>query len=241
MLYDIIILCIIAVFIIIGASRGAAKTLLSALALFASVVLAVFLSKLLSGFIFDSFIRGYIEGMVINVVEGTGLGNTVEAASELVSSLPAVFVSVMTFFGMSSETMEKMCADSFATDGAGATDTIVNSLKPAITGVVSVILGIILFLILSFLLQKLARVIAKAFELPLVRVANYLAGGVLGMIQGVLVVTIIIFVFKLLLPIFSNEWTFLSQEYMEGSYIFSLIYNGELLSTLQSLTYGISN
>ncbi len=240
MLYDIVILIIIAIFIIVGARRGAAKTLLSAVALLLSVVLSVFASKFLAELIFDGFIRGYIEGIITTVVEGTGIGDTVAAASEVVSALPGVFISVLSFFGMGIEALEGVCADAFATEGADATQTILSTIEPAITGLITVIIGIILFIILFFISQKIASVMAKAFELPLVRVANYLAGGILGMLQGVLVVTIIIFIFKLLLPIFSNEWTFLSQEYMEGSYIFSLIYSGKLLSTLQEFIYGIS-
>ena len=66
MIYDIITLLIAAVFVIIGAVRGAAKALFGLLSVVLSCVGAVILGRILSVWIYSSFIKEAIVSTVTN-------------------------------------------------------------------------------------------------------------------------------------------------------------------------------
>lgn len=237
MIYDLVILVILIVFLIRGIRRGAAKTLLSALALVSSAVLSIAFSGFLSQFIFDLFIRTSLESKITQVLVSSAVNSVAQTASDVVAAIPAFVISAMAFFGLPQNNFEVFCAQAVSEKGELAAGSITEAVEPAITGVISTILCIILFIVLSLLLSKLAKVISKVFRLPLIRVVDSIFGAVLGLCEGFITVTLILMLFNLLLPLFPAQWTFLSQEYIDTSYVFRAIYNGEIISWVQQFTY----
>lgn len=237
MIYDLILLIILIVFVVAGIRRGAAKTLLSLVALVASAVLSVALSRFLSQLIFDLFIRGALEDSINSVLANAVVGDVAQTAADIISALPAFILSAMTYFGMPEASFESFCAQSIAEKGEAASTAITDAVMPTVTGAISAVVGIILFIVLTVVLSKVAGIIAKVFRLPVIRIADSLLGGVLGLAEGVLTVFVAVVLLKMFIPLFSGNWTFLSAEYIESSYVFSAFYSGKLTDWIQQFTY----
>lgn len=237
MLYDLVILVILAVFVIGGVRRGAAKTLLSAVALIASAVLSVLLSRYISQFIFDAFIRASLEGKITEVLVNSAVNPVAQTATDIISAIPGFIVSAMVFFGIPQNSFQTFCEQAVTEKGELAATSITDAVMPVFTGVISTILCIVLFILLTIVLSKLAKLVSKVFRLPLIRVADSLLGGVLGLCEGLVTVTLILILLNLLLPLFPAQWTFLSQEYTDTSFVFRAINSGEIVTFVQQFTY----
>ena len=238
MIYDIILVVLILLSTFIGIRRGAAKTLLSLAAIALSAILAVAFAKALSGIIFESFVRVPLEKEVSKAIANFTFDPSKSGNFE--NPLSAMFLGGMAYFGISYENMQQTCTELIDTKGSDAAGEIVSLYKPVVTGFISVILTIILFIILVIILTLLAKVVAKAFKLPLVNFANTLAGGVLGLVRGVVTVVALAILLNLLAPVIPSDTFFFGSESVSRSSIFAFIYNGGLTAAVQSFVYSFS-
>ncbi|MBR3971292.1 MAG: CvpA family protein [Ruminococcus sp.] len=236
MLYDIILIGIVLLSVFAGIKNGAAKTLLSLLAIVGAGVLAVVISKPLADFIFESFMRDSLETDISAAIESYRSGG----AGDFENPLATIFLGAMAYFGNSKESMDASCSELISQQGEDAAPSIVNLYKPVITGVVSVILTVILFILLFIVLRFIAKLAAKVFRLPLVRFADSLAGGALGLLRGVAVIVALALLLNLLSPMLGGQVSFLSSDSINKSSVFSFIYNGGLTKTIQEFIYSIS-
>ncbi|MBE6733751.1 MAG: hypothetical protein E7563_00195 [Ruminococcaceae bacterium] len=237
MIYDIVILIILLVFLIIGLSKGAAKTLLSLMAVVLAGVVSILMAKFLSQFIFDAFIRASLESKISDVLTNSPMGSVAQTTADVLSVIPSFIVSVMAFFGVSQTSFESYCSDTIAEKGNLAAESITEAIMPTITGLIGIVLCVILFVLLCFLLKKIAKVISKIFRLPLIRVVDSILGGVLGLAEGFVVVTLLVVLWNLLIPLFPADWTFVSQEYIDTSHLFGFISNGGIVDLVRNFTY----
>lgn len=235
MLYDIILIGIVLLSFFFGIKNGAAKTLLSLIAIVLSGVLAVAFAKPLAEIVFESFMRSSLEADVSSAIL-----NYQNGSGEFNNPLATIFLGAMAYFGSSKEAVDASCDDLISQKGEDAAKAIVDLYKPVVTGVVSVILAIVLFILLFIVLRLVAKLVAKVFRLPLVRFADSLAGGVLGLIRGVFTVVALALLIKLLSPLIGAQVPFLSSDTINKSSVFSYIYNGGLTDTVQGFIYSLS-
>lgn len=239
MVYDILFLGVVVFFAVIGFRRGAAKTLLSILSLIVAAVASMLLSRMFSQFIFDAFIRQSIIDNINTAISDSVIGDAATSAAAVVAALPRFALSAMSYFGAFDGSFENYCADVLTLSDADPAATITEAVMPSITGAISTILGIILFVVLLFLLRKLSNLIAKIFKLPLLRTVNSFVGGIIGILEGVAAVCVLAALVKLILPLFSADFASAGEQYIENSYIFSLIYSGKLTSWIQLFVYNV--
>ncbi|MBQ2943478.1 MAG: CvpA family protein [Ruminococcus sp.] len=235
MIFDLVFLAILIVFLIYGIRKGAAKTLLSLVALVLAAVLSIVLSRCISQWISDFFIRGWLVNRISSVIEATALEPVANTVSEIVSSVPQVIISVLAFKGMSSVGFETSCTEALSDEAYPAEQSIADLIMPAITGVIGAVLGIILFIVLTILLSGLAKALSKVFRLPLIRVLDSLFGAVLGIAEGILLVTVILVLLNLLIPMLPISVS----EYINTSYVFEGFNSGELLNLIQQYIYPV--
>ncbi len=239
MLYDVLLIAIIIASVIIGYKKGAAKTILSAAAILVSAVVALFLSRILSQFIYDAFFREALESKISTTLENSIVGGVADAAVNVVSAIPGVIVGAMSFFGLSESSFENYCEFAVSEQGTAAAENIADKLSPVVVGLISIVLAVVFFVVLSFILRLLIKPVQKIFKLPLIRTPNSLLGGVLGLVKGTVTVLLIAVLLRLAMPFIPASWTFLSQESIDKSYIFSFVYDGGLLRCIQEFIYRI--
>lgn len=236
MLYDIILIGIVLLSVFTGIKNGAAKTLLSLIAIAAAGVLAFVLSKPLAELIFESFLRSSLEADVSGAIASSQSGTAVGFENPLAK----IFLGAMAYFGNTQQEMDASCNELISQQGSGAASSIVNLYKPVVTGVISVILTVILFILLFIVLRLVAKLVAKVFRLPFVRFADSLAGGVLGLLRGFAIVLALVLLIKLLSPVLSDNVNILSPDVIEKSSVFSFVFNGGFTDSIQQFIYSLS-
>lgn len=101
--------------------------------------------------------------------------------------------------------------------------------KPFAIKVIKIIIFIITFILLMFVVKFLSSVITKTFKLvPLVGPLNTFLGGLLGFIQGAIIVFITALIIKVLISLTNNEIMLFNTPTIEETYIFKCIYNIKL-------------
>ncbi len=96
------------------------------------------------------------------------------------------------------------------------------------TAVLSVILIVLFFILFLFICKRIAKKLEKLFHIPVIGFFNKLLGGLLGFCEGAVICVIGVFVIRIML-MFSDQ-PFISDELINGSVVFSAIYNSEILN-----------
>lgn len=234
MILDILSLIIILVFAIIGIKTGAAKVICRLLSVVIAFLAAVFLSHFLAELVYNTFIRQTIIDNISKVVNDSALSTAADKAAGLLGGLPMVLSNSLAYFGVTEVKLSSMFDTS-------AVESIEGVIMTPVVGVISIVFFVILFILLLFLLKKVMGGISKIFRLPLIRVVDSAFGFVLGLFEGLLVVYILAFLLKLVIPLTGGDLFILNEVYVADSIFFSLLYFGGLTSVVQSFIYSFSN
>lgn len=235
MILDIITLVIILVFAIIGIKTGAAKAVCRLLAVAVSLAFSVFLSHFLAELVYNAFIKQTIMEKISEVISDSSMTTAAQKASGILSSMPMFLSNSLAYFGVTEAKVAQIFNASSAAEG------IEEVIMTPIVGVISLVLFILLFFVLLFILRKIFGAVSKIFRLPVIRIADSVAGFALGLIEGVLVVCVLAFSLKLIMPLSGGNIFILDEAYISESYIFSFFYFGGIISFVQSFIYSFSN
>lgn len=236
MIYDIILLTVVFISMIIGIRNGASKTIVSLIAVFLAATLAFALSKPLADVVFENFLRGPIESKVADSITET-ISNK---GSEFINPIGRMFLSGMDYFGNSGQSLQSSVDGMIAEKGQQAATAIVDMYKPVIVGFVSLILAIILFVIFAFIFKYLSKPMLRLFDFSLVKSTDKLLGGVLGIARGAVAIVALAMVLRLLAPVIPADTFFFGSKSVNESSIFTYIYNGGLVGSIQSFIYNFT-
>lgn len=203
MITDIIIVAVIVLFTIIGVKRGLAKTLLNLAGLVVTAISAYYLSSFLSQLIYDSFLKQTIVTNIQQIIEQNGIGyaisNCLEAVPQWINGILSFIIGI---FGMSLSEYQNQLA--LSSDFSSSTSQAVeNVLAPVVTSVFGMILLVVLFIIILIIVKKLVKLIAKVFNIPVIKQINQLLGGIFGLAEGLLIIFIAVNIFAIVAG-FSN-------------------------------------
>lgn len=216
MVLDIIVAAILLLITFIGYKKGAAGMLIGIAMMFVSFVAAAWVSKWLSGVMYQSFFAPSVDKAAASAAASAG---------DLVSQLPWWAQKALDFSG-------KEIASAGSEGLANAINAVV---QPIVTGILTVILTLILFLIIDLILHKLLlKPILAVFRLPFVRTVDRIIGAIIGAAEGVLIVCMLAFVLKLVLPYIDTNAGFLNESTIYNSFIFYHFYSGNIFTTITS-------
>ena len=188
MISGIIIILFIAMFLFIGIRRGAAVTLLNLIALAA----AAFVACLLAGVIAQAIYNGSIKPTVTkNIQSFITQGGNQYAAENSLKALPDSIQSILGFFlGMFGLSLQD--AQGRLTLSGAQTTEIVNTIEKPVGELavfaIAILLTVVLFIVLLIIFKLIARLIGKVFNLPVIRHVDMALGGILGFVEGVVLV-----------------------------------------------------
>lgn len=212
MLTDIIIVAIIILFIIIGVRRGIARTILGIVGLFVTYAVAAGLSKWLSPLIYNSFLEQTVTENVNSCLSSYGFDYLLDNS---ISALPQWIRWLVSLFGGSSENVTQYVSQSVSSAQANATQVITQTLGALAVSALQIVLLVLLFIIVYIIVRKLIKLVSKVFKAPVLRQVNGFFGGVLGAINGVLVVWIAVNVFCVIAQMTAND--IISNELIDGT------------------------
>ena len=191
---DIIILAVLAASVIYGLFRGFLGSLLSAVCFLLSLALAAWAGPLLSDALTgNSGVMDTVASYTDSVVVGTSAdfygGSAPEIIEKIASGLPVP------------ESVRQALADrlSAQTDKSGSAlrETANREVARIVIGALSYV---ICFVLACILLSVVSSLIRHVFKLPVLKQMDALAGGLLGLLRGAL----ILYVLFLLVPVISS-------------------------------------
>lgn len=202
---DLIFIALAVVMIILGAKKGLIKALLDGLSTIASGIIAYILATPVAKVIYDAFVRGVVKSEFLKGLNdsGTDFGSISEKVNALVNELPEGALAIASKFGFDVNGAISNVVSSAPDSNESLVETLMTNIGDniflTITEAVTMIaLFIIVSIALTFVIRLLNKVVKK---LPVIKQANKLAGGLLGLIKAV----VIIFVISTVLVFVQNE------------------------------------
>lgn len=219
---DIVILSIFAVFAFFGFKHGMVRSLLFLLNSIVSWLFSVYVSKVLSQFVYAKFVEP-------SILEAFSGGKAVTAKA-ILDKIPEFLVKALPGFGI---TLGKITHIINSVSKEALPGEISRVLMPVITEILkSTFLGIILVLVL-LLGRTVIKLILKMFKLKVLNYSDKIMGGILGLFKGYAVVLAILCMVKVLIPfgVVTDLQSYVDKT-LPGSMIFSKIYNNNPFYTV---------
>lgn len=215
MITDIIIVAVIVLFAVIGVKRGLAKTILNLAGLVLTAISAYYLSSFLAQLIYDSFLKQTVITNIQQIIEQNGvdyaISNCLEAVPQWINGILSFIGGI---FGISLKDFQNQLSVPSGIS-LSASQVIESTIAPVATSVLAIILIIVLFIIILFIVKKLVKLIAKVFNIPIIKQINQLLGGIFGIAEGLLIVFIAVNIFDIVTG-FSNP-ALLNNELFSGA------------------------
>lgn len=234
--FDIAIIVIIIAFIVLGAKNGAGRTLLKIVGTILSVVLSFVICNPLAQGIYNSFFKPGVIKNISDSINTSGVNSVTKAVNDVINSLPQYVMSVFKYFGVDSKLLNDSLTNAVSQSPQGAANIIEKVISPVFIALISLILFLLFFIIISIGIGLLTKLLCNVLNLPIIKQVNKFAGGILGILQGVLVVFLLVTMFKFTAPMFNNLPNDFNNQ-INNTYIFKYFYNLDLLK--ENLFYNI--
>ena len=207
---DWMILLVIVIYVIAGFRKGFIATIASALGTLAALVVALFAASTLKepvGAMFAPFLTGSVNRHVPQLQEYSG------SVNDLWNSISGYLQVILNDHGISPETLES------SEDPAGTLlDAIVRSVGESMAYIV---IFFIAFIVLRIAIHLVVGMLDLIASLPVIHSFNALLGGLVGLITGVLLCTLVLWAIKLVVPSAYSDAGILSPAVMSESAIAS--------------------
>ena len=207
---DWMILLVIVIYVIAGFRKGFIATIASALGTLAALVVALFAASTLKepvGAMFAPLLTGSVNRHVPQLQEYSG------SVNDLWNSISGYLQVILNDHGISPETLES------SEDPAGTLlDAIVRSVGESMAYIV---IFFIAFIVLRIAIHLVVGMLDLIASLPVIHSFNALLGGLVGLITGVLLCTIVLWAIKLVVPSAYSDAGILSPAVMSESAIAS--------------------
>ena len=204
LLIDVILAVIIIAFTITSYKKGFIKTLVSGCKNIIAFVVAIVFNSALSKWLNENYFLDSVTKFIEEKFEGF-LGN---GAAETTDIAPLIDTNHKGFFafiekmGISVEEINELFRNADGTVSEAVNEYVAAPLGNVISSIVAFILLFIAARIALFVLEKILGAVAK---LPVIKTANRLLGGILGLIMGVFFALIVTAFIKAIVPYVSDE------------------------------------
>lgn len=231
MIYDIITLVIFGLLIFIGIRRGAAKSLAGLFLSFVSYTAATFVGKLISVNFYNHVLSQTIHDTVSNTVSDF-------SQSSLQNALDQIDISSIDIFGIQDSLKSAVTnglSEPINTISASAGQTAEAVVEPIVIGIMTFFITIFLFFLVYALLRRLILpLVLRVFRFPVIRQVDAVLGGVVGAVGAFLLVSMLAYLLKLMIPQVSTDVSWLNESTIYNSFIFKLFYNGNIFTMFAS-------
>lgn len=216
---DLILLGVFLAAVFISAKKGIVRTVLDVVAFVLALVLAAQLSAPLAKGCYDAMLSDRVETTIEQKLSENENASAAKKAALVVDSLPGFAKAYIEASNSDVSGRIAQIASGNYTAANAAADLNKEIARPACIAVLTSIFFLLLFAVLCALLQKLAKVLAKAFKLPIIGTVNTVLGGVFGALKGGVLVFIAAALLLLLAPRIGGTFG----EAVDGSQIVRLL------------------
>lgn len=237
MFYDIIVLLIFLIGMLIGVFKGAVKTLVSLLISVLSYFISSFLGNAAANWIYSSFILPSITKSVNDAVSSVDLSSVSQPIDSVISSLPGYIKAI---FKLSGSDVSEALANASSSTSDAIVSAVDKSVRATIVAFLTFITVILFFFIISTVLRlTIGRLILGGFRRSSLSTIDRFLGAILGAVKSFILISFLAFIWRLILPYFTNIPQYMDQASVNSSLIFSWFYNGNIFSTLINGVLGV--
>lgn len=208
--YDMVAVAVLIIVGFVCAKKGFARSVLDFLAYIVSLVGAYIVSKVGALFIYEVMIKksmvSMMEKALNSVEESAGLDGVLQ-------QLPGFLTKLMEFAGTQLQE-EDLLGETISTAASAIEAQVIG---PAVMMFIQIILMLVLFGVLFFFAKRLAKMIAKLFDLPLIGTMNHMAGFILGILEGLIVLYVLTMAFKLVVAVTGGFPPYLTRDVLDST------------------------
>lgn len=157
------------------------------------------------------------------------IGNIADKINE---ALPAIEFSSDTISGIDKSLVNDVVLSVLEVGENPGKAVLDNVIKPVILIPIQTLIFILLFVIILVVLSLIIKATSVVNKIPLIGGVNQLLGGVLGVVQGFIVLFIIVIIVHLAVAVTGNTLIFLNEMTINKSYVFGYVYNLSFLNFL---------
>lgn len=206
--------------------KGFLRSIISVIGYIASIFVAIYLSKYISAFIYNTFIRENIIKSVQNVLlTNPQAGNIDNAVNQFLSELPSLFEkSVLVYFNGKQGVIDSIANSSkeITTNlGIVVADNIVG---PIIIGLLQTISCIVIFIICTFIVKIVSRMFGGFSNVPVLGTINSILGAIIGIAQAGVWLFVLAIIGKMIISFTGNSLTYFNLDVINQSYLFKMFY-----------------
>lgn len=218
---DVIVVAIVLLYALRGWRKGFFRSLMGLIGAIVALLAALTVSRFLSQWIFDLFIRAPLSETVSQAMAENGAAT----ASGIMNSLPTYLQGMVGWTENSAQELQGVISN-----GAGqAADILVNLISPLVINLIMIVMTIILFIIFLIIVRLILRLLNKVTRIPVIKQLNGILGFLLGIGKGILIVWILCALASIIVPLFGSSTTWL-REAMDHSYVFNALANFNIVS-----------
>lgn len=195
---DIIIICVAALFVLIGIRRGFVHTAVRLVGTLAALVLSSVFGGMVAEGIYNTFFRAEFTS---KISEGIAAGNLAGGAQQVLSELPELLRRALEGAGIT----EAKISAILASQAGDAAELISNAISPVLINLLKVLAMIVIFMILMIVVRVLANLVSQIFELPILGWVNSALGGLVGFGIALISIWFVLSVINVFVPMFSED------------------------------------
>lgn len=229
--FDLAVIAVIVLFVITGAAKGAARTLLSLVALVVSFITALFLGNAVSQWAYTTFFRQNILSTVSSAIEENGLSDITATIADVIESFPQYVSSLFKCLGFDAQQVSGSVESAIEKAPQQGAEIIELVISPVIISLINIILVLVFFILMMIITGFLVKAISRAFNIPIIKQINTVAGGALGLVKGIIVVLFITMILRTSIPMMLNQTKQETDSQISQTYLFKYFYDTDLLKT----------
>lgn len=221
LIFDLVMILLLILIILAARKRGFVRILIETLGYIVAVLVAALLSAGLSNSCYDLFVRPPITRTVEAQV-AKAEGPVVDQIHTALEALPKSVNALMQMSGVTTSDVEQQVGVDVSKPSVVA-DAVADAVAPPVTQVLKSLLFIAFLVILLILVRLLARSLNKIFSVPVLGTLNRFLGGLLGLVQGFLLIFVLCILVYCLSEWIGNGTGTVFDRVAEGSYLYRLL------------------
>lgn len=220
--FDIALLVVAVVVIVIAVKKGFAATLVDTFSMVISVFVAYKTSPIVAQYAYDSFIKSILETRFSNALnEVSSSVDVSEKVTAMIETVPQGFLNFANALGFNVDSAINSVSSSASTNEQLIEATVEKIAQNIVVTITQVIAFLIIFVVASILLSLLSKLFKKINDIPVVGKMNIVLGGVLGLVNALVVIFVACGVFYLVVQMNVDNSQVVQE--IEASKIYNII------------------
>lgn len=189
---DLLLMVVLLTSIILGIKRGFVKSFIGLFKNFIAFIIAVGFSDSLGNYLSEKFVKKLVSEKVAVKIANMVVDSGIAEGGDVSSHIPKFVIDMLNFVHIDIQSKFIEPLEASIAENGGTVAGIAAVIASPIAKIISIVIAFIVLYFLSLLLLTiLTKMLDKLCELPVIRTANGMLGGVLGAACGILYLWII--------------------------------------------------